>query len=779
MPRPTGKRRITMVDPSITWLMGIAITCLLVVLGLKIFFDGLQDDLSEKSANERARLFVGEEIVRGIRGIEKDLYMMAVTTNLPASRRISRSIDAQLGKLRHDLGVLKDGGTVRREVLLNLESSDQMVREAHYRPGAKAEAYVMELIEIEPLLDKLALKSHELEALLARGWEYQERNDARGFLGLHDEIDAFVKHIPPYFARLDENANRLFFDSSARLRELEAQLGNQRVYLKKAEMTLMALVMILGGLVGMLFLRRINIANQKLEAALEQMRAAKEEAERASRAKSEFVSRMSHELRTPLNAIIGFADLLEAEPLPPSQKNFVRLINSSGKHLMELINAVLDHAKIEAGGMTLEKIPFDFPQTIEAVCSIVLERANTKGLTFVADVPPDLPRRIVGDPTRLRQILINLLVNAVKFTEAGSVTLHIASKGEELVFDIRDTGIGMDQAALDRLFKPFAQADDSITRKFGGTGLGLMISKELAEAMGGRIEVESTPGAGSCFRVRLPLRAADDAMATAADSATAPVAHIADLVRGRVLLVDDNRVNQQLGAAMLGRLQMEFDLADDGEQALAQLAVGSYALVLMDMEMPRMDGLTATREIRRRERESGSGRIPIIAMTADALAEDRQRCFDAGMDGYIAKPISRAAMESEIGRMFGTGTVQQPVAPAAAADTAAEPVFDRAAVIDMLGDESLFKEIAGMFIADAPGYLASLDQGLAAADWPLVARSAHTLKGLFGTFAAKAAEAEARQLEHAASAADGDACLRLAPAVHRHTEALAAALASA
>ncbi len=384
---------------------------------------------------------------------------------------------------------------------------------------------------------------------------------------------------------------------------------------------------------------------------------AKEAAEQASGAKSDFVSRMSHELRTPLNAVIGFAELLQSEPLTTVQQHYVDLISVSGKHLMDLINAVLDLAKIEAGGVTLEHILFDLQDTIESVRSIVLERVGAKDLQLIIDMPPDLPRHIVGDPTRLRQILINLITNGIKFTEAGTVELRITNNDGELGFQIRDTGIGMDAATLDHLFKPFTQADDSITRKYGGTGLGLIISKELVQAMGGNLEVESAVGVGTCFRFHLPRQETPGASdrpsnSVCPDDLAADRSPLSKLVGGRLLLVDDNRINQKIGAAMLGRLELEFALADDGRHALERLASDRYALVLMDMEMPILDGLSATRAIRELERERGQPRLPIIAMTANALSEDRARCFEAGMDGYVAKPMSLDALESEIRRLF-------------------------------------------------------------------------------------------------------------------------------
>ncbi len=772
---PTRRQSGALNTPPINWLMGIALACLLVVLGLKLFFDNLQEELRDKSANERARLFVGEEIVRGIHGIEKDIYRMVATTSPTGLTRVHRSIDEQFDKLQHDLKVLETGGSVQRKALLNLEGRDEMQLEVSYRPDTSSQRYIMELIEIAPLLEQVQTKPHILQDLLEQRQDCLNREDRNCLIRVLPQIAIFLKQIPPYFERLDENANRLFFDSSERLRELEAQLLIQRERLKKSEMGLISLVMVLAGLAGVLFLRRLNHANRQLEATLDEMRTAKEVAERASRAKSEFVSRMSHELRTPLNAIIGFAELLEAEPLSPSHKNYVNLINGSGKHLMELINAVLDHAKIEAGGLTLEKIPFDFPATIAAVQSIVSERATAKGLEFIASIDVKLPSHVVGDPTRLRQVLINLLVNAIKFTRRGSVELRIAAYEDRIVFSVRDTGIGMDEAALARLFKPFSQADDSVTRQYGGTGLGLLISKELIEAMGGSIEVESAPGVGSVFWFWLPLRAAA-ASGEKPPLAPSPPLEVRNLVSGRVLLVDDNRVNQQLAGTMLDRLGLAYDLADNGAQALSRLASADFSLVLMDMEMPEMDGITATQHYRARETAEGKTHLPIIAMTANALQEDRERCFAAGMDGYISKPISLNTLQDEIRRISGQAA---PVAnpPSAMPTVPADAMpFDRVQAIDMMGDEALFVELAGMFIADAPGYLREIDTALAAADGARLGRAAHTLKSLFATFVAPQGEAVARQLEQAAQAGAFDGCTELAGRVRQQAEALAAAL---
>ena len=651
-------------------MLGVFIVGVTILIGLRVWFGGLQADIRAQRANEQARQFVGEELVVGIQELEKDLFQMATTPNLTAFRRSHHLIDESLTKLRHDLTVLEKGGTSRRLSQLNIDGQHDMKQEATYRPDAHATDFAMETIEIAPLLDQLASKTGQLELLLVRRWAAQEAENKVAFFSVVGEIDLFMKHLPPYFERLNENANRLFFDSTQRLTRLEADLQAQSRHLLWVEVSLFLLVVVLGSLAVWVFLLNIKRANRQLALALSATESARDAAEHASHAKSEFVSRMSHELRTPLNAILGFAELLEAEQLSASQQNYVGLINSSGKHLMDLINAVLDHAKIESGSLTLEHIAYDFADTIEYVNTIVAPRASAKGLSYVTSISPALPRRVMGDPTRLRQVLINLLINAIKFTENGSVEMRVAAEDGQLHFSVRDSGIGMDAEALDRLFKPFSQADDSVTRKFGGTGLGLVISRELIEAMGGTIQVESAPGAGTCFWFWLPFNEAPVLAPAPAPVPTATAVNptpsangvqtatpgtdtdLPTLLGGKLLLVDDNVVNQKLASAMLTRLKLTFDVVSNGQEAVDMSAAHTYALVLMDMEMPVLDGVSATQAIRAREQANGTTRpLPIIAMTANALQEDRDRCMAAGMDGYIAKPVNLRALETELRRV--------------------------------------------------------------------------------------------------------------------------------
>lgn len=400
---------------------------------------------------------------------------------------------------------------------------------------------------------------------------------------------------------------------------------------------------------------------EDLERREREIHLAKEKAEAASRAKSEFVSRMSHELRTPLNAIIGFTEILKGEPLLPSQYSYVHLIANAGQHLLDLINTVLDHAKIEAGKLTLESVPFNLRELIDTVITMVDQQASAKGLVFETFCSQDLPSFIVGDPTRLRQILINLLSNAIKFTEQGTVTLRMATEDHWLYFSVRDTGIGMNEVTRSHLFQAFSQADESIARKFGGTGLGLLIARDLLQAMGGKIEVDSAPGAGTCFFGQLPLHLPTKGVAPPLPVTTPEIdQQLANpLVGRRILVVDDNSINRKLTGILLERMDIVVSTAENGRAALERIARGGLDLVLMDVEMPEMDGLEATRTWRAVEAKRGVARLPIIALTANAMAEDRVRCDAAGMDGYVVKPIVVAQLRSELERVLGQCGVSQ------------------------------------------------------------------------------------------------------------------------
>jgi signal transduction histidine kinase/DNA-binding response OmpR family regulator len=667
--------------------------------------------------------------------------------------------------------------------------------------------------------------------------------------------------------------------------------------------------------------------NERLEEIViartaEAMRA-KEAAEAASEAKSAFLANMSHEVRTPMNGIIGMTGLLLDTPLTEEQRRFATSVRSSAEALLALINDILDLAKIEAGKVVLEDIAFDLRPLLDDFAGIMAVTAEQKQLMFTVAVAPDVPARLRGDPGRIRQILLNLVGNAIKFTSRGEIVVQVElvdanAESVALRFSVTDTGIGIPKARVGALFQKFSQVDASITRKFGGTGLGLAISRQLVELMRGEIGVESTEGRGSrfWFLARFPVETAasepegaaavdisslrvllvesnasqrhalarqlsawsvncamadgeveammllahaaelgmpfsvvlldtrewgTDSLALMAaatrESSVGTVKVIAMLAPGRqldpsslggfgfagylfkpirqtdlldclrkiregedvlpvsqaspdqpaeeerpalrVLLVEDIGTNQEVALGLLRKLRVVCDLAVNGVLAIKALQEKAYDLVLMDVQMPEMDGITATQAIR-----SGAGgalnpRIPIVAMTAHAMDRDRQRCFDAGMDDYIAKPISRDDLERVV-RKWGQRDSLRAVGPAPAlARRDPEAVFEAAALVDsLMGDRVLARSVAIQFLADVPPRLAMLSDDLRHADGNAIARQSHTIKGASAAVGCARLVKLAAMIEGHARAGDIESAERTFTALREHFARVKAAMES-
>jgi signal transduction histidine kinase/ActR/RegA family two-component response regulator len=386
----------------------------------------------------------------------------------------------------------------------------------------------------------------------------------------------------------------------------------------------------------MLAERRSRLRNE------EALRQARLQAEAANRTKSQFLANMSHEIRTPMTAVLGFADLLATTSLSAEQRDYVETVRSSGETLLALINDILDLSKIEAGKLVLDLVPLDVRSTVQRLKSLFTVQAAAKQLSFMTAVDPAVPQQIIGDPLRIRQVLTNLLGNAIKFTARGAVSLAVAARqrdegGYALEFIVRDTGPGIPAEAHQSIFESFSQLDASTSRKHGGTGLGLSISRAIAEQMGGSLDVESEPGKGASFHFTIPVKALAEAPAPIVLENRPAPKEMKDLTRLNLLVADDNAVNRRVVVMFLERLGCHVDAVESGIELLQQMDRAEYDAVFVDVQMPGMDGLEATRRIRARGRPSPR----IVALTAAAFPEDRARCLEAGMDDYLSKPVSQ------------------------------------------------------------------------------------------------------------------------------------------
>ena len=506
-------------------------------------------------------------------------------------------------------------------------------------------------------------------------------------------------------------------------------------------------------------------ARQDLRAKIVEIAAEKERAEALGRAKSSFLATMSHEFRTPMNAVIGLSELLADQPLPPAASEHARTIRDSAKALLGLLNDILDFAKIDAGRLALDRAPLDLRGLLASVVGMLRPLAATKGLDLELTVAPEVPEGIVGDEGRLRQVLVNFVSNAVKFTAEGEVTITVTARplgeGEhEITFSVADTGAGIPAAALDRIFEPFEQAEVGTTRSHGGTGLGLPICKRIVEAMGGEIHVASTPGAGSVFSFAVCApAAAPRPAAVGSEVAAYPL---------RLLVVEDHPVNRRVALAMLARLGYSADTAEDGLAGLAALDRASYDVAFLDLQMPGMNGLTLARAIRSK---LGDSAPRLVAMTANAFEEDRAACRDAGMEDFIAKPFDVGTLAAALERSAearGLGAV-------AALDPAALAKLKQ---LEDHADPGFFASFCRDFLADTETRLGRMERARGRGDTAELEIDAHGLKAASAFLGARKMSQLAADLEAAARAGDtgdgpGELLSALVAERHRVERALA------
>ena len=732
-------------------LIGLFIFGYSSLVGIHIVFGNIIDGLDNKVKNEYARNKIGEYILKEISNIETQYYKMAIHTNTNSITPIQKNIKKELDDIRKAIDILQNGGTLDTYIKLNIVGIDETIQKFVFTPN-KDKKYTFEAIDLKPKLDKIEIKIYEIDEIIDLKNAITANITQNELKRIKFKIQIFFKQIPSLFVRMKENANRLLYDSKKNLDLLEINIKNEKQYYKKLEIYITFIVMAFALMISYFVIKQIFKENEKLKNLKMNAEKSAIEASRASKIKSQFLANMSHEIRTPLNAIIGFSELLSKEDIDQKSKEKASIITKSASALLNIINDILDISKVESGKFEISNNSFNLKKLLEQIVQLYSVSTKEKNIDFVYNLGEGIPKYVNSDETRIKQILSNILSNAIKFTpENKKVLFKIELKKIEngiakIMFLIKDEGIGISASEQKNIFEPFSQADGSISRKFGGTGLGLSISHKIIKMLGSNINLISKEGKGSTFYFDLDLKIDKNEIideknlkykfailsenknskvrkhletilkefgstyeldkntqtkentdllfcidkienieeisrksnspivylrendhidnkeeikeyidyyldepiygskifniiAQACSIETEKIKKIEDTkFKGKILVAEDNTNNQLLIDILLKNYGLDVTIVDNGQKACEKCKENDYDLILMDINMPIMDGITALKIIKK-EHELTNKYTPIIALTANTIKGDKEYYLEQGMDSYLSKPI--------------------------------------------------------------------------------------------------------------------------------------------
>ena len=657
-----GSRSCSHLKPSNTTHIARASRALLVlsiigfclVAGINLTFHYLVRDLERTLENERAHLFIGEQMSLVVKQAELLIYQMAPAGRPETYARHLKDIDLLATGLTRLMGVMISGGTAREFGHGLAGPAPLSTREVHFVPDGHVKPMREMAAKVDTMASQLRADARELVARL-RERDLCQQQQLPCTPQAVARVREMYRDMPVLLGPLGTLVHHHQDAITEKLHKVETETHGKRRILEQSRMALLVVVALLFLAYALAITRRIRAAERQLLDATTALAA-------ASKEKSDFLATMSHDIRTPMNGVIGFTQLLLETRLAPDQRELATNLSNAASSLLVLVNDVLDLSRIEAGGIDFEMRPFAVAEVANAVVSVFANQARQKQIGLPVDIDAAASGIYVGDKVRIRQVLLNLVANAIKFTERGEVRLAVKPLPQGVRFEVRDTGIGVAQDVQQRIFGAYSQADSSTLRHYGGSGLGLAICKGLVEGMGGTIGIDSQLGAGSCFWFELPLAAGGSQEVPALEaeplstpsgyppwegdgaSATAP----RPAESGCVLLVEDTPTNQLVASLMLRRMGYEVDLVESGEQAVEAVQKKAYAVVFMDLQMPGMDGLEATRRIRALPPPYSA--VCIVAMTANAMESDRDACLAAGMNDFVSKPITLQRLSLCLGR---------------------------------------------------------------------------------------------------------------------------------